>query len=311
MCANIPIHSRKVRLPPPNQCDKLTFGAVYSPNMPARLPIFLLLRRLLQQAAIVLMFVARAIMVALLWLAFLPWATIWTWRMYFTVGDSTYVHPCYSRIAQRLRVCLLRAWWISNRPKPQPSTPVSENRTLAGHHNLSMEGAPWPISLLSHPVVASVSADIVSGQIIATVIVVAFVAVFLLREWISQNARPGVFDEAPELPEMENVEVQPLEEPDVFLHIPNPVQQQPVADIVDEPTDQQPTTVPFVRAGGDFVEGSSSQTVRATGVDNHKRLAEWDMIKADVEESMHSRRRRHSWNEPYGSPSSTLKPVTQ
>ena len=68
------------------------------------------------------------------------------------------------------------------------------------------EVAPWPVSLLSHPVVVSVSADIVSGQIIATVIVVAFVAIFLLREWISQNARPGVFDDADEPPELQDAE---------------------------------------------------------------------------------------------------------
>ncbi len=39
------------------------------------------------------------------------------------------------------------------------------------------------------------SADIFTGQIIATLIVLVFIAVFLLREWISQNARPGVFEE--------------------------------------------------------------------------------------------------------------------
>jgi hypothetical protein len=40
-----------------------------------------------------------------------------------------------------------------------------------------------------------VSADIFTGQIIATLIVLVFIAVFLLREWISQNVRPGVFEE--------------------------------------------------------------------------------------------------------------------
>jgi E3 ubiquitin-protein ligase MARCH6 len=39
------------------------------------------------------------------------------------------------------------------------------------------------------------SADIFTGQIIASLIVLSFVAVFLLREWISQNARPGVFED--------------------------------------------------------------------------------------------------------------------
>ena len=49
--------------------------------------------------------------------------------------------------------------------------------------------------ILAHPLYKAVSSDIFSGQIIASIIVLTFVAIFLLREWISQNARPGVFDD--------------------------------------------------------------------------------------------------------------------
>ena len=48
---------------------------------------------------------------------------------------------------------------------------------------------------MSHPLWRDLPADIFAGQIIASVIVLTFVAVFLLREWISQNARPGVFED--------------------------------------------------------------------------------------------------------------------
>lgn len=56
------------------------------------------------------------------------------------------------------------------------------------------EASTWN-ALLAPPLLRSVSADIFTGQIIATLIVLVFIAVFLLREWISQNARPGVFEE--------------------------------------------------------------------------------------------------------------------
>ncbi|EKM50520.1 uncharacterized protein PHACADRAFT_263859 [Phanerochaete carnosa HHB-10118-sp] len=181
-------HSKK------KSCDvckhPYSFTKVYSLEMPSRLPVALLLRRLAQQSVTVLLFVARAVMVALIWLALLPWATIWTWRVYFALGDST-------------------AWWISSRPRPPQTTPVSENRTFVATHTNLNDTTSWPISLLSHPVIVSVSADIVSGQIIATVIVVAFVAVFLLREWISQNARPGIFDDAEGPPELQDAELPP------------------------------------------------------------------------------------------------------
>lgn len=62
------------------------------------------------------------------------------------------------------------------------------------HSSNDTDTSTWS-GFLSHPLLRSVSADIFTGQIIATLIVLVFIAVFLLREWISQNARPGVFEE--------------------------------------------------------------------------------------------------------------------
>lgn len=59
--------------------------------MPSSLPLVLLIRRLLQQAFFVVVFIIRAIVVAAIWLGVLPWVTVWTWRMYFAMGDSAYV----------------------------------------------------------------------------------------------------------------------------------------------------------------------------------------------------------------------------
>ncbi|KAH9840035.1 uncharacterized protein C8Q71DRAFT_474546 [Rhodofomes roseus] len=149
------------------------FTKVYAPDMPDRLPVLLLLRQLSRQAFTTVVFCIRAAIVATVWLALLPWATIWTWRMYFAMGDST-------------------AWWISDLPRPPQDNDAANTSSL--HVNTST-----PISnttsFLSHPIVRSISSDIVSGQIIASLIVLAFLAIFLLREWIAQNARPGVFEE--------------------------------------------------------------------------------------------------------------------
>lgn len=54
----------------------------------------------------------------------------------------------------------------------------------------------------------TLSSDVFTGQIIASIIVLTFVAVFLLREWISQNARPGVFEDE-ELPDGDQVPAPP------------------------------------------------------------------------------------------------------
>ncbi|KAF8629103.1 hypothetical protein AX15_003588 [Amanita polypyramis BW_CC] len=167
-------HSKKRR------CDlcnhPFSFTKVYAPNMPSALPAPLLLRRLAQQVLYGALFGIRAIFVATIWLAALPWLTLLAWRFYFAMGEAT-------------------AWWISNRPRSESDEIASLFYYVVSADNSN----PLPTSFLSwlmaHPLWRDLPADIFTGQIIASVIVLTFVAVFLLREWISQNARPGVFED--------------------------------------------------------------------------------------------------------------------
>ncbi|KAH8991685.1 hypothetical protein EDB92DRAFT_1797968 [Lactarius akahatsu] len=167
-----------------------SFTKVYADNMPGQLPVVLLLRKFAQQVAFAIIFCIRAVIVSFVWLAVLPWVTVWTWRMYFAMGNST-------------------AWWISARPRSPSSSSssfFSYNLTIRSQANATATNATLSLSandsdvpslnaLFAHPLLRTVSADIFTGQIIATLIVLVFIAVFLLREWISQNARPGVFEE--------------------------------------------------------------------------------------------------------------------
>ncbi|KAH9172209.1 hypothetical protein EDB89DRAFT_1851386 [Lactarius sanguifluus] len=167
-----------------------SFTKVYADDMPGQLPVVLLLRKFAQQVAFAIIFCIRAVIVSFVWLAVLPWVTVWTWRMYFAMGNST-------------------AWWISARPRSPSSSPssfFSYNLTIRSQANATVTNATFPRSandsdapslnaLFAHPLLRTVSADIFTGQIIATLIVLVFIAVFLLREWISQNARPGIFEE--------------------------------------------------------------------------------------------------------------------
>ncbi|KAH8832844.1 hypothetical protein DL96DRAFT_1667326 [Flagelloscypha sp. PMI_526] len=185
-------HSKK------KHCDvckhPYSFTKVYAPNMPHRLPFFLILRRLVQSAFFAFLYGIRAVAVTVIWIAVLPLVTVWTWRMYFSMGDST-------------------AWWIADRERPAHAT-VN----------------PFYSSVPPPPATSEDATDILSGQIIASLIVLTFVAVFLLREWISQNARPGFFDEdplpeelrgAPAPPPQPHVDVPPpLPEPVVFVPAP-------------------------------------------------------------------------------------------
>ncbi|KAH9066911.1 hypothetical protein EDB87DRAFT_1721418 [Lactarius vividus] len=168
-----------------------SFTKVYADDMPGQLPVVLLLRKFAQQVAFAILFCIRAVIVSFVWLAVLPWVTVWTWRMYFAMGNST-------------------AWWISARPRSPSSSSSSSffsyNLTIRSQANATAIDAtlfrsandsdvPSLNALFAHPLLRTVSADIFTGQIIATLIVLVFIAVFLLREWISQNARPGIFEE--------------------------------------------------------------------------------------------------------------------
>ena len=206
-CASIRTHLPKAKfhLLNPTLADS-DLIPVYADDMPRHLPAILLLRKLAQQVVFAVIFCIRAIIVSFVWLAVVPWVTVWTWRVYFALGDSTYVTEAYGLLSifDEFR----SARWIGARPSSSssPSSFFFYNLTSRSQSNLTATNTTLrhPSNgtysftldgLLALPLLRTVSADIFTGQIIATLIVLVFIAVFLLREWISQNARPGVFEE--------------------------------------------------------------------------------------------------------------------
>lgn len=145
--------------------------------------------------------------------------------------------------------------------------------------------------------VRTVSADIVAGQIIATVIVIAFVAIFLLREWISQNARPGIFDDADPVPGQDDIPVPVVPAAPLANDAPHPPALRP-RDARD------PINPAQVQDPPDYLNG------RPLGVPNGKNRAEplhpyrfisdkdkdTQLAETDDAGSHPSLRRRHSWN---------------
>ncbi|KAF5353123.1 hypothetical protein D9758_008724 [Tetrapyrgos nigripes] len=192
-------HSKK------KTCDvckhQYAFTKVYAADMPSRLPAILMAKRLLQSVLYTILLALRAVTVLFVWLALVPLIIVWSWRMYFSMGETT-------------------AWWISNRSHPSPSENIAAEinpfNPLIQHlleyyptfTNSSAESSSVPDTpvanatlnsvvsrTINHPVWIALSSDIFTGQIIASLIVIVFVAIFLLREWIAQNARPGIFDD--------------------------------------------------------------------------------------------------------------------
>ncbi|EPQ56749.1 hypothetical protein GLOTRDRAFT_115872 [Gloeophyllum trabeum ATCC 11539] len=236
-----------------------SFQKVYAPDMPERLPPLLVLRRLAQQAFWGFLFCVRAVLVAIVWLVILPWVTLWTWRMYFAMGEST-------------------AWWIADRPRPPSSyastifdrfTTIDRNETAHSLNGTSIS------ELMAHPTWRNLSADIFTGQIIACLIVLVFVAVFLLREWIVQNARPGVLEEedvhvplpeqpAPAVdPPVPAIEPLPAEEPpEAILRYAQVMPSGPAFN-VDTDTEDDDDSLEHGRASGKRLHRSEGNVARA------------------------------------------------
>ena len=80
------------------------------------------------------------------------------------------------------------AWWINDRPRP-PTPSIFETFGNVTPSTTSNKTANATVTY--YPVWRSLSSDIFTGQIIASLIVLAFLGIFLLREWILQNARPN------------------------------------------------------------------------------------------------------------------------
>lgn len=196
-------------------------ASVYDPDMPQTLPPLLVFRRLVHQLVSIVIFSIRAVMVTSIWLVVLPLATVWTWHYNFAIGESLYV---VTSISCDLSHPFCRAFWVGELPNPSTATSYHLNYNWTYPYNFtSPEENPTLFKvLITHPVWTDLSSDIFTGQIIAALIVLTFIAVFLLREWVSQNARPGLFEdpldaplqvEAPapqhNLPLLPAVEVQP------------------------------------------------------------------------------------------------------
>lgn len=120
---------------------------------------------------------------------------------------------------------------------------------------LSETTLPPPKSFLAramaHPLWLSLSADIFTGQMIASLIVLTFIAVFLLREWISQNARPGMFEEEA-LPDEPPPAQPPLNPPPVPLQQHQVLMQQHQA--IAQPQPQHPILEPLPQRQVDTIQ---------------------------------------------------------
>lgn len=140
--------------------------------MPSRVPHRLFIKRLIVQLRNNLLTYLRFLLVCFIWLGLVPFCARWIWRFYFRFGD-----------------------WSAESPSPPTNTtvtePASSDRGILedGFFGWLKGGDLW----------TAVLRDCFQGQIITICLVAVFVVVFLIREWVMQNAVAAV-EEMPAAP---------------------------------------------------------------------------------------------------------------
>ncbi|TIA93590.1 hypothetical protein E3P99_00067 [Wallemia hederae] len=192
---------------------KHSFGfiKVYSPTMPNQIPRLLFFKRALICVAKWFTQLLHFFLVAFVWLGLLPYVTVWCWRWYFYFGNALISTTKRTPVDEGILQALAELDTSS-------ANATSDASGSAQDDDHPLKSIMW-----------TVLHDIFQGQTITCSLVVIFVVIFLLREWVLQqgpindpwravdSSRPPpplkqILDEHPtQLPTPPNLEV-PLNE---------------------------------------------------------------------------------------------------
>jgi len=207
------------------------FTKLYSPNMPETLPITIFLRRAIIHAYREVISWCRALLVASVWLFWLPWSMRFVFWGLFWLADGGWAEDISSVHHQHLRTIqstpnatdtismtsnqehgpttLFSFARLQSRLKliqsilaatdnafggdflaPPMNSTITDDTSLYYADSLLYE-IPFFRHLTPSPAINKFVTDILEGQIITLAVVVAFILVFLIREWVVQQ-QPGL-----------------------------------------------------------------------------------------------------------------------
>lgn len=218
------------------------FTKLYDPNMPQSLPTPLFLRQALLQSGRTALTWLRFILVAFVWLGWLPWSMRAIWRALFWLADGRWsssgkVTQKTDKLTENLKSLTVAVTataetvagstsmatindapsgappsslrFPSNEPLmltlikkmipgflyPGLSSPIGENGTNStGFGGPSKSRYPSWLSdvkflntLTPYPTINNMIIDTLEGQLITLLVVIAFILLFLIREWVVQQ----------------------------------------------------------------------------------------------------------------------------
>jgi hypothetical protein len=136
-------------------------------------------------------------LVCFIWLGLVPFVARWIWRFYFRFGDWSVIPiapPSPASLPATTTVTTVTTVGTDNvtdLPSPPTIEDTVENGSVAGVLEEGFFG--W---LRGQDIWTAILRDCFQGQIITICLVAVFVVVFLIREWVMQNA-VAVIEEPP------------------------------------------------------------------------------------------------------------------
>ncbi|TGZ77112.1 hypothetical protein EX30DRAFT_398788 [Ascodesmis nigricans] len=250
-----------------------TFTKVYDPEMPSTLPMPLFFRQLARHFGRNVVTWFRGLLVAVVWLGWLPWCVRWMWRGWFWMSDggwwvlqpnmspsSTSIHTAVTEgpdAATQTSAAVGRGilGFLSSPGLSAQMSPVNGGPSIADQvANVTIGPTLRPVvptyqggiffennpfeTATQWPAVNRAIIDIIEGELLTALIVVSFIIVFLIREWVVTQQPGGegddfdglLIDEAPPDNAAEQDEDMDAEEDNMEEDIPVPAGQ----DVADE-----------------------------------------------------------------------------
>ncbi|KAG0294409.1 hypothetical protein BGZ96_001248 [Linnemannia gamsii] len=174
--------------------------------MPDTIPFWILAKRVIDTLAKGIKLILRAILVTSIWLVILPYFTIWIWRLYFWVGDW-FAFSANGLGVPNMYIQNATAA-VANNATEKLAASVKVAEELGSISRIVQQTIPP-----EHKWLSTLILDCFEGQVVSAVVVVVFVAIFLLREWVLQNQ--DIDDQFAEVQERAAERVQQLDQAEI------------------------------------------------------------------------------------------------
>ncbi|ORY81560.1 hypothetical protein BCR37DRAFT_413998 [Protomyces lactucae-debilis] len=184
------------------------FTKVYETNMPRILPLRHLSKTLFRDAKVFTVLILRWLLVSFVWLGWLPYCTRHIWNGGLRFGESmTFFYTLLGILPWPSKT-------DSSAAASTTTSVVDTTETIVANTTAAIRDTflPSPLhNLTQSEYVNRVIADVFEGQVITSIIIVVFVVVFLIREWIVQHNAEMLAEAGPFAPPVQVDDVDVLQ----------------------------------------------------------------------------------------------------